>query len=38
MMEIKEIKVLIAEDDFLVSEEIVRIIKQIGYIHAGTCI
>jgi len=35
-MEKKELKILIAEDDFLVSEEIVRIIKQIGYIHAGT--
>ena len=31
-----KIKVLIAEDDFLIAEEITRIIKNSGYQHVGT--
>lgn len=33
---IGKIKVLIVEDDFLITEEILRIIKKLGYYHAGT--
>lgn len=36
MTEKKKLRVLIAEDDFLVGDEIVRIIKGIGYEHLGT--
>jgi CheY-like chemotaxis protein len=32
----EQIKILIAEDDYLVSEEIARIIKHAGYTHIGT--
>ncbi len=32
------LNVLVAEDDYLVCEEIVRAIKKIGYNHAGTAI
>ena len=31
----KDIGVLIAEDDFLIADEIIRIIKKLGYKHLG---
>ncbi len=36
MSDLKEIRVLVAEDDFLVSKEISRAIKKIGYEQVGT--
>ncbi len=32
----KKLRILVAEDDFLVSEEIIRIINKIGHEHIGT--
>ena len=38
MIQTHNFRVLIAEDDFLVCEEIIRSVKKIGYLHIGSAV